>query len=147
MTKPIIMAIDDEPHVLNAVARDLQAQYQKDYRILKASSGNEAMDAVKELKRRNDAIALFLVDQRMPGMSGIEFLAETVKLYPETKKVLLTAYADTDVAITSINSINLDYYLMKPWDPPEENLYPVLDDLLTDWMSTVPIPYDGIRVV
>ena len=147
MTKPIIMAIDDEPHVLNAVARDLQAQYQKDYRILKASSGNEAMDAVKELKRRNDAIALFLVDQRMPGMSGIEFLAETVKLYPETKKVLLTAYADTDVAITSINSINLDYYLMKPWDPPEENLYPVLDDLLTDWMSTVPIPYGGIRVV
>ncbi len=147
MTKPIIMAIDDEPHVLNAVARDLQAQYQKDYRIMKASSGNEAIDAVKELKRRNDAIALFLVDQRMPGMSGIEFLAETVKLYPETKKVLLTAYADTDVAITSINSINLDYYLMKPWDPPEENLYPVLDDLLTDWMSTVPIPYGGIRVV
>lgn len=147
MTKPIIMAIDDEPQVLNAVARDLQVQYQNDYQIMRASSGNEAMEAVKELKRRNLAIALFLVDQRMPAMSGIEFLAEAVKLYPETKKVLLTAYADTDVAITSINSINLDYYLMKPWDPPEESLYPVLDDLLSDWVNTVPIPYGGIRVV
>ncbi len=147
MTKPIIMAIDDEPQVLNAVARDLQVQYQNDYQIMRTSSGNEAMEAVKELKRRNLAIALFLVDQRMPAMSGIEFLSEAVKLYPETKKVLLTAYADTDVAITSINSINLDYYLMKPWDPPEESLYPVLDDLLSDWMNTVPIPYGGIRVV
>ena len=147
MNKPIIIAIDDEPQVLNAVARDLQAQYQNQYQIMRATSGKEAMDAVKELKRRNLAIALFLVDQRMPGMSGIEFLSEAVKLYPETKKVLLTAYADTDVAITSINSINLDYYLMKPWDPPEERLYPVLDDLLSDWISTVPIPYDGIRVV
>lgn len=147
MNKPIIIAIDDEPHVLNAVVRDLQAQYQKDYQIMRASSGNEAMEAVKELKRRNLAIALFLVDQRMPGMSGIEFLSEALKLYPDTKKVLLTAYADTDVAITSINSINLDYYLMKPWDPPEERLYPVLDDLLSDWICTVPIPYGGIRVV
>jgi thioredoxin reductase (NADPH) len=147
MTKPIIMAIDDEPQVLNAVARDLQVQYQNDYQIMRASSGNEAMEAVKELKRRNLAIALFLVDQRMPAMSGIEFLSEAVKFYPETKKVLLTAYADTDVAITSINSINLDYYLMKPWDPPEESLYPVLDDLLSDWINTVPIPYGGIRVV
>jgi thioredoxin reductase (NADPH) len=147
MNKPIIMAIDDEPQVLNAVVRDLQAQYQSEYQIMRASSGNEAMEAVKELKRRNLAIALFLVDQRMPVMSGIEFLSEAVKHYPETKKVLLTAYADTDVAITSINSINLDYYLMKPWDPPEERLYPVLDDLLSDWINTVPIPYDGIRVV
>ena len=147
MNKPIIMAIDDEPQVLNAVVRDLQAQYQSEYQIMRASSGNEAMEAVKELKRRNLAIALFLVDQRMPVMSGIEFLSEAVKHYPETKKVLLTAYADTDVAINSINSINLDYYLMKPWDPPEERLYPVLDDLLSDWINTVPIPYDGIRVV
>jgi len=147
MNKPIIIAIDDEPQVLNAVARDLQAQYQNEYQIMRASSGNEALEAVKELKRRNLAIALFLVDQRMPEMSGIEFLAEAAKLYPETKKVLLTAYADTDVAITSINSINLDYYLMKPWDPPEERLYPILDDLMSDWMNTVPIPYGGIRVV
>jgi thioredoxin reductase (NADPH) len=147
MNKPIIIAIDDEPHVLNAVARDLQAQYQNEYQIMRAASGKEAMDAVQELKRRNLAIALFLVDQRMPMMTGIEFLTEAAKLYPETKKVLLTAYADTDVAINSINSINLDYYLMKPWDPPEERLYPVLDDLLSDWISTVPTPYYGIRLV
>ena len=147
MNKPIIIAIDDEPQVLNAVARDLQAQYQNEYQIMRAASGKEAIDAVQELKRRNLAIALFLVDQRMPTMSGIEFLTEAVKLYPETKKVLLTAYADTDVAINSINSINLDYYLMKPWDPPEERLYPVLDDLLSDWISTVPVPYGGIRLV
>ncbi|PLX73735.1 MAG: fused response regulator/thioredoxin-disulfide reductase [Desulfuromonas sp.] len=147
MNKPIILAIDDEPQVLNAVARDLQAQYQGDYQIMRAASGTEAMDAVKELKRRNLAIALFLVDQRMPNMTGIEFLTEAVKLYPEAKKVLLTAYADTDVAINSINKIDLDYYLMKPWDPPEERLYPVLDDLLDDWVGSVPIPYGGIRVV
>lgn len=146
MSKPIIMTIDDEPHVLNAVARDLQANYQQDYRIVKASSGEDALESVQEYKRRNSPIALFLVDQRMPGMSGIEFLEEAIKLYPEAKKVLLTAYADTDAAITSINTIDLDYYLMKPWDPPEERLYPVLDDLLSDWLASVPVPYDGIRI-
>jgi len=146
VAKPIIMTIDDEPHVLNAIARDLQAHYQKDYRIVKASSGDEALEAVQEFKRRNDPIALFLVDQRMPGLSGVDFLEAAIKLYPETKKVLLTAYADTDAAITSINAINLDYYLMKPWDPPEERLYPVLDDVLSDWLASVPVPYDGIRV-
>ena len=130
MAKPIVMTIDDEPHVLNAIARDLQAHYQKDYRIVKAGSGGEALEAVREFKRRNTPVALFLVDQRMPAMSGIEFLAEAIKLYPESKRVLLTAYADTDAAIASINAIDLDYYLMKPWDPPEERLYPVLDDLL-----------------
>jgi thioredoxin reductase (NADPH) len=146
MAKPVIMTIDDEPHVLNAIARDLQAHYQNDYRIVKARSGDEAMEAVAEFKRRNDPIALFLADQRMPMMSGVEFLEEAIKLYPETKRVLLTAYADTDAAIASINAIGLDYYLMKPWDPPEERLYPVLDDLLSDWLAAVPVPYDGIRV-
>ncbi|MEJ2397658.1 MAG: FAD-dependent oxidoreductase [Gammaproteobacteria bacterium] len=146
MAKPIIMTIDDELHVLNAIARDLQAYYQKDYRIVKAGSGDEALEAVQEYKRRNDQIALFLVDQRMPGLSGVEFLEAAIKFYPETKKVLLTAYADTDAAITSINAIGLDYYLMKPWDPPEERLYPVLDDLLSDWLANVPVSYDGIRV-
>jgi len=146
MPKPIIMTVDDEPHVLNAIARDLQAHYQSDYRIVKASSGDEAIEAVSEFKRRNDSIALFLADQRMPSMSGVEFLEEAIKLYPETKRVLLTAYADTDAAIASINAIGLDYYLMKPWDPPEERLYPVLDDLLGDWLAAVPVPYDGIRV-
>jgi thioredoxin reductase (NADPH) len=146
MAKPIIMTIDDEQHVLNAIARDLQAHYQSDYRIVKASSGSDALEAVQEFKRRNDSIALFLADQRMPSMSGVEFLEEAIKLYPETKRVLLTAYADTDAAIASINAIGLDYYLMKPWDPPEERLYPVLDDLLSDWLASVPVPYDGIRV-
>lgn len=146
MAKPIIMTIDDEPHVLNAIARDLQAHYRKDYRIVKVGSGDEALETVQELKRRNDPIALFLVDQRMPSMSGLEFLEEALKLYPDTKKVLLTAYADTDAAIASINAIDLDYYLLKPWDPPEERLYPVLDDLLSDWLASVPVPYDGIRV-
>jgi len=146
MAKPIIMTVDDEPHVLNAIARDLQAHYQSDYRIVKANSGNEALEAVQEFKRRNDSIALFLVDQRMPKMSGVKFLEKSLKLYPETKRVLLTAYADTEAAITSINAIDLDYYLMKPWDPPEELLYPVLDDLLSDWQASVPVPYEGIRV-
>ena len=146
MAKPIIMTIDDEPHVLNAIARDLQAHYRNDYRIVKARSGDEALEAVHEFKRRNDPIALLLVDQRMPSISGIEFLAEAIKLYPDAKKVLLTAYADTDAAIASINAVGLDYYLMKPWDPPEERLYPVLDDLLSDWLATAPMPYDGIRV-
>jgi thioredoxin reductase (NADPH) len=146
MAKPIIMTVDDEPHVLNAIARDLQAHYKSDYRIVKASSGEDGLDAVQEYKRRNDPIALFLVDQRMPSMSGVEFLEEAKKHYPEAKKALLTAYADTDAAIASINALGLDYYLMKPWDPPEERLYPVLDDLLSDWLATVPVPYDGIRV-
>lgn len=146
MAKPIVMAVDDEPHVLNAIARDLQAQYQKDYRVVKASSGTEALETVQELKKRDTPVALFLVDQRMPTMSGVEFLAEAIKFYPESKRVLLTAYADTDAAIASINAIDLDYYLMKPWDPPEELLFPVLDDLLSDWLANVPVPYDGIRL-
>jgi len=146
LAKPIIMTIDDELHVLNAIARDLQAHYQNDYRIVKARSGEDALEAVREFKRRNDPIALFLADQRMPAISGVEFLSEAIKLYPESKRVLLTAYADTDAAIASINTVGLDFYLMKPWDPPEERLYPVLDDLLSDWLATAPIPYDGIRV-
>ena len=146
MAKPIIMTIDDEPHVLNAIARDLQAHYKSDYQIVKAGSGPEALETVQEFKRRNAPVALFLADQRMPAMSGVELLAEAIKLYPESKRVLLTAYADTDAAIASINAIGLDYYLMKPWDPPEDRLYPVLDDLLGDWLASVPVPYDGIRV-
>ena len=146
MAKPIILTVDDEPQVLNAIERDLRGHYGSAYRIIKAGSGTEALQTVRQLKQRNAAIALFLVDQRMPTMSGTEFLAAALKLYPETRKVLLTAYADTEVAIASINSIGLDHYLMKPWDPPEQYLYPVLDDLLSDWLATVPVPYDGIRV-
>lgn len=146
MAKPVIMIVDDESQVLNAVERDLRQHYRSEYRILKALSGNEALETVQQLKRRNTPLALFLVDQRMPVMTGTEFLAQALTFYPEAKKVLLTAYADTQAAITSINAIGLDYYLMKPWDPPEQYLYPVLDDLLGDWKAQVPIPYDGIRV-
>jgi thioredoxin reductase (NADPH) len=146
MAKPIIMTVDDEPQVLNAVERDLRQHYRGDYRIVKAGSGAEALDTVQKLRQRNDPLALFLVDQRMPSMSGTEFLTEAMKVYPEARKVLLTAYADTEAAIESINQVGLDHYLLKPWDPPEQNLYPVLDDLLSDWLATVPVPYDGIRV-
>jgi len=146
MTKPVILIIDDEPQVLNAIERDLRHHYHSEYRIMKADSGVEALEAVHQLKRRETEIALFLVDQRMPGMSGTEFLASAIEFYPKACKVLLTAYADTEAAITSINRLGLDYYLMKPWHPPEQNLYPVLDDLLSDWRARAQPPFDGIRV-
>ena len=146
MPTPAIMILDDEPQVLNAVERDLRQHYRSDYRIVKSTNGQDALGALKKLKERNTPVALFLVDQRMPKMSGTDFLADAAKLYPLARKVLLTAYADTQAAIASINDIGLDYYLMKPWDPPEQNLYPVLDDLLSDWTASVPLPYDGIRV-
>ena len=146
MTKPVILAVDDEIQVLNAVERDLLSHYSNDYRVFKANSGTEALELVKKLKERNSSIALFLVDQRMPGVTGIEFLTEARKYYTDGRQVLLTAYADTEVAIASINTIGLDYYLMKPWDPPEQNLYPVLDEILAEWLIIAKLPYDGIRV-
>lgn len=146
MPTPAIMILDDEPQVLNAVERDLRQHYRSDYRIVKSNDGHEALGVLQKLKERNTQVALFLVDQRMPKMNGTEFLDEARKFYPQARKVLLTAYADTQAAINSINDIGLDYYLMKPWDPPEENLYPVLDDLLSDWNASVDLPYDGIRV-
>lgn len=146
MSKPVLFTIDDEPQVLNAIERDLRQQYRRDYRILKAGSAHEALETVRQLKARNDPVALFLVDQRMPQMEGTAFLAEAMIYYPQARKVLLTAYADTQAAIASINEIGLDHYLMKPWHPPEQHLYPILDDLLSDWWATVPVPYDGIRV-
>jgi thioredoxin reductase (NADPH) len=146
MSKPIILTVDDEEHVRNAVERDLKRHFRKDYRIIKASSGAEALEAARQFKQRNDAIALFLVDQRMPEMSGTEFLAEASGIYPDARKVLLTAYADTEAAISAINTVGLDHYLMKPWTPAEENLYPILDDLIGDWEATATVPYDGIRV-
>jgi thioredoxin reductase (NADPH) len=146
MTKPAILTVDDEPEVLNAVERDLRKHYAAEYRILKAGSGAQAMEAVHELKKRNAAVALFLVDARMPQMSGTEFLVQARKVFPDARKVLLTAYADTEVAINGINLVQLDHYLMKPWDPPAERLYPVLDDLLSDWAASFRPPFDGIRV-
>lgn len=146
MAKPVILVVDDDPQVLNAVERDLRAHFRGDYRIIKAGSGEQALEATQQLKLREDPLALFLVDQRMPSMTGTDFIREAKTFYPLARKVLLTAYADTEAAITSINTLDLDYYLMKPWDPPEQNLYPVLDDLLSDWKATVPVPYDGVRV-
>jgi thioredoxin reductase (NADPH) len=146
MAKPIILTVDDDIQVVNAIERDLRQHYRQDYRIMKATSGAVALETVQRLKQRDDQMALFLVDQRMPGMEGVAFLAEAMKFYPNARKVLLTAYADTQAAIAAINLIGLDYYLMKPWSPPEQNLYPVLDDLLSDWLTTVEVPFDGIRV-
>lgn len=146
MPAPTIICVDDEPQVLNAVERDLRSHYGSKYRIVKAGSGAAALDLLQRLKDRDDLVALFLVDQRMPGMTGTELLANARTIFPAAKKVLLTAYADTDAAISCINSVGLDHYLMKPWDPPEELLYPILDDLLSDWEATAPIAYDGIRV-
>jgi thioredoxin reductase (NADPH) len=146
MVKPTILSIDDEVPVLRAVERDLKRRFRSEYRIMKASSGPEALGLLRKLKERNDAVALLLADQRMPDMTGTQFLAEARSLYPDARKVLLTAYADTEAAIASINTIGLDFYLMKPWDPPEEHLYPILEDLLEGWQATADAPYDGIRV-
>ncbi len=146
MAKPIILTVDDEIQVLNAIVRDLQQQFGGEYRIMKAASGAEALETLRKLKLRNSPVALLLADQRMPEMEGTDYLSKAVEFYPQARKVLLTAYADTEAAIQSINEIGLDHYLMKPWDPPDQNLYPVLDDLLSDWLATVPVPYEGIRI-
>ena len=145
--KPVIFAVDDEPQVLNAVALDLRRRFRNDYRIMTAASGVEALDAVRKLRQRGDLVALFLVDQRMPVMTGTEFLTEARKIHPDAKKVLLTAYADTEAAINSINKVALDHYLMKPWHPPEQKLYPIIDELLDSWSRAVRVASDAIRVV
>ncbi|MBF4768654.1 FAD-dependent oxidoreductase [Nocardioides agariphilus] len=147
MKKPVILSVDDDPEVLAAVERDLRDHYRGEYRILTAASGAQGLEAARELKQRGTPVALFLVDERMPQMSGTELLAEVGPLHPDSRKVLLTAYADTEAAIRGINDVGLDHYLLKPWDPPELRLWPVLDDLLSDWSATVRLPYDGIRVV
>ena len=146
MSKPVIMAIDDDPAVLSSVERDLRAQYGQEYRIVPLDQGKAALEYLKKLEQRNETVALFLVDQRMPEMSGTEFLARAIRAYPQAKRVLLTAYADSQAAIDSINEAGLNYYLMKPWHPPDERLYPILDELLEDWKAHVRLPYEGIRV-
>ncbi len=145
--KPCIVSIDDDPGVLRAVQRDLRQRYAENYRILAADSGSVALKTLEELKLRGEAVALLLADQRMPQMTGIEFLEKARVLFPTAKRALLTAYADNEAAVRAINMVRLDYYLMKPWDPPSERLYPVLDDLLEDWKSDYRPTFDGIRVI
>jgi thioredoxin reductase (NADPH) len=145
--RPAIVAVDDEPAVLAAVARDLRRQFGERYRVLRAASGEEALEVVRELITRGDQVALLIADQRMPGLSGTEYLVEARKLAPDAKRVLLTAYADTGAAIQAINEVALDYYLLKPWDPPEEELYPVVQDLLTTWESGAALESGGVRVI
>jgi thioredoxin reductase (NADPH) len=147
MSKPTILAVDDDPVVSRAVTRDLRARYGADYRIVAATSGAEALEVLAELTLRDRSVALVASDQRMPGMTGIEVLGEVRRQAPDAKLLLLTAYADTDVAIKAINDIGLDYYMLKPWDPPEEHLYPVVDDLLDDWRGGHPDATDHVRVV
>lgn len=145
--KPLIVAVDDDPAVLAAVARDLRRQYGEAYRVVRADSGQRGLELVQEAKLRGDDVALFLVDQRMPRMSGLEFLAQAREMFPEARRVLLTAYADTEASIRAINETKLHYYLMKPWDPPEERLYPVLDDLLDDWRARWQPSFSGVTLV
>src|SRR3954463_778545 len=144
--RPAIVAVDDEPAVLAAVARDLRRGFGERYRILRAGSGAEALDLLKEVRTRGDQVALLIADQRMPGMSGTDYLTAARELTPDAKRVLLTAYADTEAAIAAINDVALDYYLLKPWDPPEEQLYPVVEDLLTTWESGAALESGGVRV-
>ena len=136
--RPVLVAVDDEPSVARAVERDLRRRYGRDFRVLRAECGADALDAVRQSKLRGAPVALLLADQRMPGMTGVEFLEQAIGVAPEAKRVLLTAYADTQAAIDAINRVSLDHYLLKPWDPPEEQLYPVLDDLLDDWRAEAP---------
>lgn len=147
MAKPVIMTVDDDPGVLSAVARDLRRRYAEQYRIVRADSGAAALEAARELRQRGEAVALFLSDQRMPGMSGVEFLAQAMALFPDARRALLTAYADTDAAIRAINTASVHYYLLKPWDPPDEQLYPIVDDLLDEWRSGHSPTFEGIRVI
>ena len=145
--RPVLLTVDDNPQVVRAIERDLRRQYGKRFRVLKSESGQEALRLVKKLKLRNEILALLLADQRMPQMSGVSLLEEVMNIFPEAKRVLLTAYADTEAAIRSINKAKIDYYLMKPWDPPEEQLYPILDDLLDDWWALAKPPFEGIRII
>jgi len=147
MAKPILLTVDDDAEVLRAVERDLRRRYGERYRVLRADSGAAALEALKALKRRNDSVGLLLADQRMPQMTGVEFLGQAMEFFPNAKRVLLTAYADTEAAIQAINSAKIHHYLLKPWDPPEEHLYPVLDDLLEDWMASYRPPFEGVRVL
>jgi thioredoxin reductase (NADPH) len=147
MAKPILLSVDDDSDVLRAIERDLRSQYGAEYRVIGSDTPEKALDILKQLKVRNDSVALLLADQRMPNMNGVEFLQEGMQIFPDAKRALLTAYADTSAAIRAINEANINYFFMKPWDPPEDNLYPQLDDLLDDWRASYRPAFEGIRVL
>ena len=147
MSRAILLAVDDDISVLEAVVQDLRRHYGENYRVVRAGSGQAALDTLRQLKARDESVALLLSDQRMPGMTGVEFLEQAREIFPEARRVLLTAYADTEAAIRAINTARIHYYLTKPWDPPEEKLYPVLDDLLGDWKAGYQPKFEGLRVI
>ena len=142
-----MLAVDDDPDVLRAVERDLRQRYSDRYRVMSADSGPSALNILTRLAQRSEPVALLVVDHRMPHMNGIEFLTAAIREFPDVRRVLLTAYADTEAAIGAINIVKLDHYLLKPWDPPDQNLYPVLDDLLDQWSASYRAPFDGVRVI
>jgi thioredoxin reductase (NADPH) len=147
MAKPILLSVDDDSDVLRAIERDLRSQYGADYRVIGTDSPEKALEILKQLKVRNDSVALLLADQRMPRMNGVEFLQQAIHIFPDAKRALLTAYADTSAAISAINEANINYFFMKPWDPPVDHLYPQLDDLLDDWRASYRPTFEGIRVL
>jgi thioredoxin reductase (NADPH) len=147
MKKPIIVAVDDDAEVLQAISHDIRHEYGERFRVVRVDSGDRALDVLRQVKLADEVVALLLADQRMPGISGVEFLDEARRMFPTAKRALLTAYADTDAAIKAINDVHLDYYLMKPWDPPEDRLFPVLDDLLEDWLAGYRPAFEGIRLI
>jgi len=147
MARPILLAVDDDVSVLEAVVQDLRREYGVTYRVMRAAGGQAALDTLAQLKTRQEPVALLLSDQRMPGMTGVDFLVRAREVYPDARRVLLTAYADTEAAIRAINAARIHYYLNKPWDPPEEKLYPVLTDLLEDWKAGYLPPFEGLRVI
>ncbi|HEV2104014.1 MAG TPA: FAD-dependent oxidoreductase [Candidatus Acidoferrum sp.] len=146
MAKPVLLTVDDDPDVLQSIERDLRSRYSERYRIMRAASANEALSVLNRLKSRNDAVALLLADQRMPELDGVGFLSQATELFPNAKRALLTAYADTNAAIEAINSARVHYFLLKPWDPPDQNLYPALDDMLNEFMDSYHPPYEGIQL-
>jgi thioredoxin reductase (NADPH) len=147
MAKPILLSVDDDSDVLRAIERDLRSHFGAEYRVIGSDSPEKALDILKQLRVRNDSVALLLADQRMPRMNGVEFLQEGMRLFPDAKRALLTAYADTSAAISAINEANINYFFMKPWDPPSEHLFPQLDDLLDDWRASYRPAFEGIRVL
>src|SRR6204780_588544 len=147
MAKPILLSVDDDSDVLRAIERDLRSKYGAEYRVIGSDSPARALDLLKQLKVRNDSVALLLADQRMPHMDGVAFLQEGMRIFPDAKRALLTAYADTNAAIGAINQANINYFFLKPWDPPPEHLYPQLDDLLDDWRASFHPTFEGIRVL